>query len=250
MTFCCYFHYFSVSRTAECRCIYWVAEKVGHKLCDLQTANWRKTRTLKFKVDGQVLCTWRENLANDRTFLHQTPKDHVPVQWSWVVLTLMVTNQYGKKRLLWAPNAYVNQSLNAITEWNIPGCIGREGVACCEVSSDREGGRMAGVSGLGGGSVDRVVTRVEPTWPAYVLKLCNCWLLQTFHFAQQWHQQPASYMDQRTNQKVLKALSHSFVFPFCTESIIGIALFDVLICFLILQFSQSELMFVSGTSWE
>ena len=25
-------------------------------------ANWRKTRTLKFKVDGQVLCTWRENI--------------------------------------------------------------------------------------------------------------------------------------------------------------------------------------------
>ena len=110
--------------------------------------------------------------------------------------------------------------------------------------------REAGVSGLGGGSVDRVVTRVEPTWPAYVLKLCNCWLSQTFHFARQRHQQPASNMDQRTNQKVLKALSHYFVVPFCPESIIGITLFDVLICFLILQFSQSKLTFVSGTSWE
>ena len=110
--------------------------------------------------------------------------------------------------------------------------------------------REAGVSGLGGGSVDRVVTRVEPTWPAYVLKLCNCWLSQTFHFARQRHQQPASNMDQRTNQKVLKALSHYFVVPFCPESIIGIALFDVLICFLFLLFSQGKLMFVSGTSWE
>ena len=91
---CCYFcHLWSRGLLSAAASTEWLKKLVTNCVtCKLQTGG--KPELWNSRVDGQVLCTWRENRANDRTFLHQTPKDHVPVQWSWVVLTLMVTNQY------------------------------------------------------------------------------------------------------------------------------------------------------------